>query len=189
MSTNEMDSAGPEAEEVRTQPPGRERARDGDSEAELSPQQVLDDAVEDSLDFIEGLLDVMDLDGEVAAELRDDAIEVQISGESSGILIGRHGRTLEAIQDLLRTAVQRRAQSRIRVTLDVEGYRDRRKEAVENQAREMAERALKEGEAELPEMSAFERKLVHDVVATIEGVVSFSEGEEPRRRVIIQSEE
>lgn len=184
-----MDPAGPEAEDLRSRLPGRERARDGDSEAELSLQQVLEDAVEDSLDFIEGLLDVMDLDGEVAAELRDDAIEVQISGESSGILIGRHGRTLEAIQDLLRTAVQRQAQSRIRVTLDVEGYRDRRKEAVESQAREMAERALKEGEAELPEMSAFERKLVHDVVATIEGVISFSEGEEPRRRVIIQSEE
>lgn len=158
-------------------------------EAELSLDQVLEDAVEDALDFVEGLLDAMDLDGEVAADVSDDTISMAITGESSGILIGRHGRTLEAIQDLLRTAVQRKAQSRVRLTLDVEGYRDRRREAVAKQAREMAEKALQEGEVELPEMSAFERKVVHDVVSTIEGVTSFSEGEEPRRRVIIQSED
>jgi spoIIIJ-associated protein len=160
-----------------------------ETEADLSLDQVLEDAVEDALDFVEGLLDAMDLDGEVAAEVKDGAIGVVVTGESSGILIGRHGRTLEAIQDLLRTAVQRQAQTRIRLTLDVEGYRDRRREAVAKQAREMAERAVTEGEVELPEMSAFERKVVHDVVSTIEGVTSFSEGEEPRRRVIIQSEE
>ncbi len=158
-------------------------------EGDLSLDQVLEDALEDALDFVEGLLDAMDLDGEVAAEVKDGAISVVITGESSGILIGRHGRTLEAIQDLLRTAVQRQAQTRIRISLDVEGYRDRRREAVAQQAREMAERAVAEGEVELPEMSAFERKVVHDVVSTIEGVTSFSEGEEPRRRVIIQSEE
>lgn len=158
-------------------------------DGDLSLDQVLEDAVEDALDFVEGLLDAMDLDGEVAAEVKEGAISVVITGESSGILIGRHGRTLEAIQDLLRTAVQRQAQTRIRLSLDVEGYRDRRREAVAQQAREMAERAVTEGEVELPEMSAFERKVVHDVVSTIEGVTSFSEGEEPRRRVIIQSEE
>ena len=160
-----------------------------ETDTELSLNQVFEDAVEDALDFIEGLLDAMDLDGEVAAEIQDGMISVVVTGESSGILIGRHGRTLEAIQDLLRTAVQRQAQTRIRLTLDIEGYRDRRREAVAKQAREMAERALTEGEVELPEMSAFERKVVHDTVSAIEGVTSFSEGEEPRRRVIIQSEE
>jgi spoIIIJ-associated protein len=166
-----------------------ETTSEAPAEPDLSLDQVLEDAVEDALDFVEGLLDAMDLDGEVAAEVQEGAISMVITGESSGILIGRHGRTLEAIQDLLRTAVQRQAQTRIRISLDVEGYRDRRREAVAQQARDMAERARSEGEVELPEMSAFERKVVHDVVSTIEGVTSFSEGEEPRRRVIIQSEE
>jgi spoIIIJ-associated protein len=81
--------------------------------------------------------------------------------------------------------VQRQVRARVWVTLDVQGYRERRKEALRERAREMAARALDEGEMELEPMNAFERKIVHDAVGEITGVTSFSEGEEPYRRVVI----
>ncbi|HEX2259965.1 MAG TPA: R3H domain-containing nucleic acid-binding protein, partial [Actinomycetota bacterium] len=90
------------------------------------------------------------------------------------------------IQELLRAAVQAQAQTRIRISLDVEGYRERRRQAVRRQAEAMAERAAEEGEAALEPMSAYERKIVHETVAAIEGVSSFSEGQEPKRRVLIR---
>jgi spoIIIJ-associated protein len=79
--------------------------------------------------------------------------------------------------------------TRVRVTLDIEGYRERRREVLAELARDKSEAALQDGEAELEYMSAFERKVIHDAVGEIDGVTSFSEGEEPRRRVIIQKED
>jgi spoIIIJ-associated protein len=142
-------------------------------------------AQEDALDFIEGLLEAMDVDGEATAEIRDRRVYVSVEGQEAAILIGHHGQTLDAIQELLRSAVQRQVRARVWVTLDVQGYRERRKEALQERAREMAARALDEGEMELEPMNAFERKIVHDAVGEITGVTSFSEGEEPYRRVVI----
>lgn len=152
-------------------------------------QEILEMAREDALDFVEGLLDVMDVEGEVAAEVAEEGIFVSVDGEEAGLLIGRRGQTMEAIQEILRSVVQRQARTRVRVTLDIEGYRERRRQALEEQARQMAERAQQEGEVELEPMPAFERKIVHDTVGQIEGVTSFSEGEEPNRRVIIARQE
>jgi len=140
---------------------------------------------EDALDFVEGLLEAMDVDGEATAEIRDRRVYVSVEGQEAAILIGHHGQTLDAIQELLRSAVQRQVRARVWVTLDVQGYRERRKEALRERAREMAARALDEGEMELEPMNAFERKIVHDAVGEITGVTSFSEGEEPYRRVVI----
>lgn len=161
-------------------------------DADLGPpdQEMLEDSREEALDFLEGLLDAMELDGEVEVEVDEEGrIQANIEGEDAGVLIGRKGQTLTAIQDLLRTAVQRQAQRRMWVYLDIEGYRDRRREDLQEMAREAAEDAKESGEIELEAMPAFERKIVHDTVAEIEGVTSFSEGEDPRRRVIIQSED
>lgn len=146
------------------------------------------EAREEALDFLEGLLDAMDLDGEVGIELTEDGLQAFIEGEDSGILIGRRGHTLEAVQDLLRTAVQRHVKERIRISLDIEGYRERRRETLTSMAREAADSALRDGDqVEMEPMSAFERRVVHETVAEIEGVESFSEGEDPRRRVIIRA--
>ncbi|MGH2772286.1 MAG: protein jag [Actinomycetota bacterium] len=155
------------------------------------PAPTLEEARENALDFIEGLLDAMDLDGDVAGEIEEDGqLRISIEGADGGYLIGRKGRTLEAIQELLRAAVQRSAGARIKMTVDVDGYRDRRRQAVESKAAEAVQRVLDEGgEIELEPMTAFERKLVHDVVAGHEGVTSYSEGEDPRRKVIVSSEE
>lgn len=159
-------------------------------EDEVDPQDVLEDAREDALDFLEGLLDAMEADGDVGAEISaEGVVEVVISGGDVGLLIGSRGQTLEALQELLRTVVQRQAQTRVRVTLDVEGYRERRKEAVKKLAVEMAQQAVEDGEAELEPMNAYERKIVHETVVSIEGITSFSEGQEPRRRVVLRRED
>lgn len=160
-----------------------------EDESIIDPDEILEDAREDALDFLEGLLDAMEADGDVIAEITDEgAIAAEITGGDGGLLIGSRGQTLEAIQELLRTVVQRQAQTRVRVTLDIEGYRERRSESVRQLARQMAERAAEEGDVELEPMNAYERKIVHETVAAIEGVSSFSEGQEPRRRVLIRRE-
>jgi spoIIIJ-associated protein len=156
-------------------------------DVEVERGEILEDAREDTLDFLEGLLDSMEVDGEVTASIEEDgSIRATIDGGDGGLLIGNRGQTLDAIQELLRAAVQAQAQTRIRISLDVEGYRERRREAVRRQAEAMAERAAAEGEAALEPMNAYERKIVHETVATIEGVSSFSEGQEPKRRVLIR---
>lgn len=166
-----------------------EDAGETDALEEVSEEELFEAAREDALDFLEGLIDAMEIEGDVAVAIVPGGISASIEGEESGILIGRRGQTLDAIQEILRGAVQRVARARVRVALDVEGYRERRRDALEEEARKMAERALEEGEVELEPMPAFERKIVHDVVGEIEGVTSFSEGEEPRRRVVIARDE
>jgi spoIIIJ-associated protein len=163
--------------------PGESSLEEADEEE--SEEDRLAIAQEDALDFVEGLLEAMDVDGEATAEIRDRRVYVSVEGQEAAILIGHHGQTLDAIQELLRSAVQRQVRARVWVTLDVQGYRERRKEALRERAREMAARALDEGEMELEPMNAFERKIVHDAVGEITGVTSFSEGEEPYRRVVI----
>ena len=173
----------PRASEVLDESAVDEEAEENDAELE----EILEDAREDTLDFLEGLLDAMEADGEVSADITDEGgVEAWIEGGDVGLLIGSRGQTLDAMQELLRTVVQRQAQARVRVSLDVDGYRERRRQAVLRQAEEMAQVAMERGEAELDPMSAYERKLVHHLIAGIEGLSSFSEGQEPRRRVRIQ---
>jgi spoIIIJ-associated protein len=170
----------PEAAEPEESVPQADDALDEEDE-----EDRLIIAQEDALDFIEGLLDVMDVDGDATAEVKEGRVYVSVEGSESAILIGHHGQTLDAIQELLRAAVQRQVRARVWVTLDVQGYRERRKQALRERARDMATRALDEGEMELEPMNAFERKIIHDAIAEIDGVTSFSEGEEPYRRVVI----
>jgi spoIIIJ-associated protein len=149
----------------------------------------LEDARDEVLDFLDGLLEAMGVDGEADADIIDDGVDAWIEGDDLGLLIGRRGQVLDALQELLRIAVQRRLMERVRISLDVAGYRQRRRVALEQRAEEMAQLALEDGEVKLEAMSAFERKIVHETVARIEGVRSFSEGEEPRRCVVIEAED
>lgn len=156
---------------------------------EMGDRDLLELAREDALDFLEGLLESMELTGEISVEVSDESLSASINGGDLGILIGRHGHTLAALQELLRAAVQHQAQDRVRVTLDIEGYRERRREVLQQEAQEAARRAIEEAqEIELDPMPAYERKVVHDAIAEIEGVTSFSEGEEPYRKVVIRPE-
>jgi spoIIIJ-associated protein len=158
------------------------------SEEDDEYDDELEDAREEVLDFLDGLLEAMGVDGEADADIVDDGVEAWIEGDDLGLLIGRRGQVLDALQELVRIAVQRRLMERVRISLDVAGYRQRRRVALEQRAEEMARLAMEDGEVKLEAMSAFERKIVHETVARIEGVRSFSEGEEPRRCVVIEAE-
>lgn len=152
-------------------------------------EEELEDARDEVLDFLDGLLEAMGVDGEADANVVDDGIDAWIDGDDLGLLIGRRGQVLDALQELVRIAVQRRLRERVRISLDVAGYRQRRRLALEQRAEEMARQALEDGEVKLEAMTAFERKIVHETVARIEGVRSFSEGEEPRRCVVIEAQD
>jgi spoIIIJ-associated protein len=149
----------------------------------------LDEEADVAADFLEGLLDAMDLPGDLRIRVHEDHAEVEVVEIGSGALIGRRGQTLEAIQELVRCALQREFQRRSRVKVDAEGYRSRRLEKLLEKAEEVIEDVLDGGEPErLEPMDVFERKAVHQLVASYDGVASRSQGREPARRVIIERE-
>jgi spoIIIJ-associated protein len=137
-------------------------------------------------DYLEALLDILDLDGDLDLDVEGERASVAIVGESLDHLVGPHGVTLEALQELTRLAVLRATGERSRLMLDIGGWRVRRKAELTSTATAAAERVARSGQEErLAPMTPFERKVVHDVVAAIDGVVSESEGEEPQRRVVV----
>lgn len=137
-------------------------------------------------DFLDGLVTAFGLDGEVSTELVEDAIEAKVAGDDLGLLIGPKGTTLNAVQELARTVVQRKATTPARVRVDVGGYRERRREALARFTQQVAAQVLETGSQKaLEPMSPADRKVVHDTANEIDGVATLSEGEEPRRRVVI----
>ena len=140
--------------------------------------------------FTERLAEAFGVDATVATgRAEDGALEVVVDGPEVGLLIGRRGMTLAAIEELLRVVVQRQAQGRrySKVRLEVGGYRRRRREALENFARRIAEDVVASGESKILEpMNSADRKIVHDAIVEVSGVDTASEGEEPRRRVVVR---
>jgi spoIIIJ-associated protein len=137
--------------------------------------------------FTKTLVDAMGLNGSVSARVDDDTVLVAVDGEGLGLLVGPRGTTLSAIEELVRAVVQHGLSGRsARLRVDVGGYRERRREALAAFARQVAAEVRDtQVERGLEPMSPPDRKVVHDTVADIEGVATSSEGEEPRRRVVI----
>lgn len=147
----------------------------------------LDEDAELAADFLEGLLDILDLPGDIEIEITEQQAVVTLQDVGSGLLIGRRGATLDALQELIRCSVQRRTERRSRVRVDVEGYRERQLEKLREHCREaIAEVRETNAPVELEPMDAYERKMMHDLAAAAGGVTSASEGVEPRRRVVIR---
>ena len=181
------ETAGPEAGAGRSSEPADDEAAEG---PEAVTVEDLDEEADVAADFLEGLLDAMDLPGDLRIRVHEDHAEVEILEIGSGALIGRRGQTLEAVQELLRCALQREFQRRCRVKVDAEGYRARRLEKLVEKAEEAIDEVLDSGESvRLEPMDVFERKAIHQVVADQEGVISRSQGREPARRVIIEPED
>jgi spoIIIJ-associated protein len=152
---------------------------------------ALEEQAEVAEEFLLGLLDRMDLDADVDHNVVDGVMYVDIlagqDAEGMGLLIGRHGQTLDALQEVVRCAVQRRTESRCRVMVDVEDYRKRRRSQLIQRARSVAARVRRTGKPErMDAMNPYERKIVHDAAAEVGGVDTASEGEEPDRRVVIR---
>lgn len=138
-------------------------------------------------DYLERLLDILDFDGDIDLDVEGERAVVSIIGEGDiGKLVGDHGEVLDALQELTRLAAMAETGQRSRLMLDIAGYRARRRTELSELGKSTAEQVVSSGEAvRLAPMNPFERKVVHDAVGTVEGVESSSEGEEPRRRVVI----
>jgi spoIIIJ-associated protein len=136
--------------------------------------------------LLDEIVDALDLDAEVVVEEVEDEIAARVEGHDLGLLIGRRGQTIDAVQLICYRVAFRGRGDRKRVSVDAAGYRERRRQTVERQADRAADRALETGkEIELEPMSPTERKIVHDRLAERSGLETFSEGEEPERCVIV----
>ncbi|GAA4336238.1 protein jag [Klenkia terrae] len=153
-----------------------------------------DDEVDDLLvqegdvagDYLERLLDILDVDGDIDLDVEGDRASVAVVGGELRTLIGPDGATLEALQELTRLAVAQSTGTRSRLMLDIGGFRAKRRADLTELAGQAASRVAASGTSErLAPMNPFERKVVHDVIAAAEGVRSESEGEEPNRRVVV----
>ena len=139
-------------------------------------------------DYVEGLLDILDMDGDIDELIANDRPVVEVVGGRLQALVGQRGATLEALQDLTRLAIFRQTGEPSRLLLDIGGYRAARRKELGAVARNAVERVKEYGEpVRLEPMSAFERKCVHDVINATDGVVSESEGVEPDRRIVVRS--
>lgn len=140
--------------------------------------------------FLTGLLDAFGLEGTVTSRIEDGVIYTDVVGEQTEALVGQKGAIIQAILELCRTIVQRKTMSGAKIRLDIAGYGERRREALRIYTARLADKVKAEGgEIMLEPMNAADRKVVHDAVAEIDGVHSFSEGEEPRRSVVIAKDE
>jgi spoIIIJ-associated protein len=162
-------------------------ADEADEDEDESDEDIssLEEEGDIAADYIEGLLDIADLDGDIDMDVEGDRAVVSVVGATLDELVGEDGEVLEALQELTRLAVHRRTGIRARLMLDVGGYRARRRSELAELGRSIAAEVERSGEPKkLRAMSPFERKIVHDAVAEA-GLRSESEGEEPNRRVVI----
>jgi len=188
------DTSSPSVADPEVKPNG-ELTDEATDEATDQPLAVPTDAdlfreSEIGADYIEGLLDILDYDGDIDELVSAGRPVVEVVGNRLNPLVGQRGATLEALQELTRLAIFRQTGSPSRLLLDVGGYRAARRKELGAVAKNAAEKVKEYGEAvRLEPMSAFERKCVHDVINALPGVASESEGVEPNRRIVVRPED
>ena len=154
-------------------------------EIEVKPIEKLEEEGDIAADYLEGLLDIADLDGDIDIDVENNRASVAIVGGKLEHLVGRDGQVLDALQELTRLAVQSSTGDRSRLMLDIGGYRDGRRSELKNLAEEKAAEAKASGAPiKLAPMNAFERKIIHDRIQEL-GLSSESEGEDPNRFVVV----
>ncbi|MCW2913077.1 MAG: single-stranded nucleic acid binding domain protein [Actinomycetia bacterium] len=147
--------------------------------------QALEEEGEIAADYIEGLLDIGDYDGDIDMDVEGERAMVSVVGGELDDLVGKRGEVLEAMQELTRLAVHRKTGNRTRLMLDIGGYRERRRAELTRLGEDVAVEVKRTGEPKpLAPMTPFERKIVHDAIAGA-GLHSESEGEEPDRYVVV----
>jgi spoIIIJ-associated protein len=167
-----------------------ENGENGAASAQASTDNLEDRLVaegEIAGDYLEELLDLLDFDGDIDLDVEGDRAVVSIDGgDELSKLVGRKGEVLDALQELTRLAVHQKTGERSRLMLDIARWRRRRRDELSALGDKVAHRVLESGEREeLTPMTPFERKIVHDAVAVVDGVHSESEGVEPSRRVVV----
>jgi len=162
-------------------------AQKPDNRTDDRPEQApIEEQAKVAAGFISGLLDAFGLEGTVETRIEDDVLYIDVEGSQTEALVGTKGSVMQSVHELTRTVVQRKTYGAPRMRIDIAGYRARRREALKIYTGKLAEQVIaEEDEAMLEPMNAADRKVIHDTVAEIEGVRSFSEGDEPRRAVVI----
>ena len=191
-NSTDLSDDGPETMEVddadlddETDPVARDE--DDDDDDRPAAEEELFRQSEIAADYIEGLLDILDVDGDIDELVYNGRPMVEVVGGRLTNLIGHRGATLEALQELSRLAIYRRTGEPSRLLLDVGGFRAARRKELTAVAKNAIEKVKRYGEpVRLEPMTAFERKCIHDVINATPGVESESEGVEPSRRVIIR---
>ena len=178
---------------ARTPRPVEEATSDRPPQRKSAPRTAEgiadDDVIAAGVAFLDGLLDAFGVEASVSTGIQGPYLEFRVEGDPAGlgVLIGPKAQTLQAVQELLRTVIYHQVgESSVRVLLDVAGYRERRRVALEAFTKKVAAEVVAVGERRVLEpMSAMDRKVVHDTAGTLTGIVSQSEGEDPYRRVVL----
>jgi spoIIIJ-associated protein len=182
--TVEVEAEAAEAEAAEANEANEAEDVDADGAPRSKKGSVLETEGEIAADYLEELLDIADLDGDIDTFIEGGRAHVSIITEGD-VLVGKDGEVLEALQELARLAVMTETGHRSRLMLDVAGHRDRRRKVLQDLAKDAVDEVNDSGEAvRLAPMNPFERKIVHDSVAAA-GLISESEGEEPQRRVVV----
>jgi len=176
--------SGAPSDQASTRPPRSPRRTYKDEPVE--PQMVEEDT-ERAGDFLEGLLDALDVDGDITTWVDEVGGHIDLEGSDLEVLVGPNGETIDALQELTRLAVLRQSKRRVRLLIDINGFRARHREQLISVVQTAAEQVIRDREGhEFQPMTPAERKIVHDAVAAIDGVRTESLGEEPNRRVVIR---
>jgi spoIIIJ-associated protein len=166
--------------------PARSGRPSGEHDSEPLDEDTIAADTELAADFVEGLLDVLDLDGDITTWVDATGGHVEVEGAALDMLVGVEGEVLGALQELTRLAVLRQTRHRPRVHVDVGGFKARRQQELAEMARSTARRVVESGQQEqLRPMTPFERKIVHDAVREVAGATTESVGEEPQRCVVV----
>ncbi|MGC4960788.1 protein jag [Gordonia sp. DT101] len=184
-ASDDVDDSDDESDDVESD--DVESDDDDSDDDERDDEERLVEEGEIAGDYLEQLLDVLDFDGDIDLDVDGDRAIVSIDGgDDLTKLVGRKGEVLDALQELTRLAVQQATGDRSRLMLDIARWRADRRDRLARIGSEVAERVRESGvREELDPMTPFERKIVHDAVAAVDGVMSESEGAEPRRRVVV----
>jgi spoIIIJ-associated protein len=183
---SESPQAADDSEDAGDSEEPEDSGEDSDETGERSDADLFRQS-EIAADYIEGLLDILDVDGDIDELVQNGRPMVEVVGGRLNNLVGNRGATLEALQELSRLAIYRQTGEPSRLLLDVGGFRAARRKELVAVAKNAVEKVKKHGEAvRLEPMSAFERKCVHDVINATAGVESESEGVEPSRRIVVR---
>lgn len=165
--------------------PSQEAAVTDNNRQDNEPKASIEEQAQVAVDFLEGLVQSFGLEGEVTSRIEDDVLYLNVDGDTEA-LVGNRGVILQSVLELTRTVVQRKTFGAPRMRIDIAGYAERRRAALQIYAGQLADKVKAEGgEVMLEPMNPADRKVVHDAIGEIDGVRSFSEGEDPNRSVVV----
>lgn len=145
------------------------------------------DPIKETENFLKEVTRNMNVNVEITTTVEENHVTFQMDGENIAILIGKRGQTLNALQYLAHLAINKQKETYYTVTLDAEGYRERRRETLESLAHKMADKAKRlNKKVALEPMPAFERKIIHSALQESDGITTYSDGQEPHRHIVIK---